>query len=100
MIRIGKKFRVRLPLFISPPLFVLLGTILVVALLFPYTQTVQSFDLPKLGEAAKETIIAPFTFDIVRSPEELEKERKKAMSQVLAVLDYDTGVRKTVNNRF
>lgn len=100
VIRIGNKFRIRLPSFLSPPLFVLLGTILAVVLLFPYTETVQSFDLPKLGEAAKETIIAPFTFDIVRSPEELEKERKKAMSQVLAVLDYDTGVRKTVNNRF
>ncbi len=56
VIRIGNKFRIRLPSFLSPPLFVLLGTILAVVLLFPYTETVQSFDLPKLGEAAKETI--------------------------------------------
>jgi len=99
VIRIGKKFKIKLPPFFTPAFFILLGTIVCVILMFPYTETVQSFDLPKIGEAAKETIIAPFTFDILRSPEELEKERKRAVDQILAVLDFDSGVREKTNNR-
>ncbi len=82
--------RIKVPAFITPPLLVLLFTIVCLSLLFPYHETVQPFDLPKPGVAAKETIIAPFTFDIVRSPEELERERKRAMDQVLLVMDYDS----------
>ena len=100
VLRIGKKVRIRVPSFLSPQFFILVATISLIALLFPYTETVQSFDLPKLGEAAKETIISPFTFDISRSQEELEKARKNAIEQVLAVLDFDENVRKKVNSKF
>ncbi|HLV32289.1 MAG TPA: HDIG domain-containing protein [Chitinispirillaceae bacterium] len=99
VVRIGKRIHVRIPQFLSPPFYILCSTILFIILLFPYTTTVQTFDLPKLGEASKETIIAPFTFDIIRSAEELEKERKKAMEQVLLVLDYDPEIRKNVHNK-
>jgi putative nucleotidyltransferase with HDIG domain len=59
-------------------------------LFFPYHGTVRKFDLPKLGAAATETIIAPFTFDIVRSPDELERERRKNVGDILLVMDYDS----------
>jgi len=76
-IQIWNKINSRMPSFFSTPFFILISTLLVVALLFPYTETVPSFVLPKIGEASQETIIAPFTFDIVRTPDELEREKKK-----------------------
>ena len=89
-IRIWNKFQSRMPSFFSTPFFILISTLFVVALLFPYTETVPSFVLPKIGEASRETIIAPFTFDIVRTPDELEREKKKARDQVLLVFDFDS----------
>jgi len=72
------------------PLVILAAFSVCLVLLFPYDETIQKFDLPKSGAASKETVIAPFTFDIIRSPEELERERRKAMEQVLLVMDYDS----------
>ena len=98
IIKVGSKY-LKLPPFFIPPFFVIAGIIISVVLLFPYTTTVQSFDLPKIGEAAKETIIAPFSFDIIRSPEELEKERKKASDQIILIFDYDSNVKKRVHKK-
>jgi cyclic-di-AMP phosphodiesterase PgpH len=63
-------------------------TIGVVLILFPYSSTKPVFDLPREGEIATETILAPFTFDVQKNPQELEFERKRAASRVLMVLDY------------
>ncbi|MBN1131277.1 MAG: HDIG domain-containing protein [Chitinispirillaceae bacterium] len=57
--------------------------------LFPYTGSLQRFVLPQIGEASKETVIAPYTFDVLKSAEELERERKMAVEKVLMVLEYD-----------
>lgn len=96
-----RKYRIKLKLpgIISIPLIVLLGSILAVAFLFPYTNSVQLFNLPKVGEVSKETIIAPFTFDVIRSSEELTRERKKAEDQVLLVLQYDSASRGNVRKK-
>ncbi|MBN1757248.1 MAG: HDIG domain-containing protein [Chitinispirillaceae bacterium] len=96
VINFGKRFRLRIPSFVSTPLLVLIGIILLLIVLFPFTRTVQQFDLPKAGEAAKETIIAPITYDILRSPDEVERERKKAMEQILQVVDYDDTIAEAV----
>lgn len=93
---IWKKNHFRLPSFCTIPFFILLATLLVITLLFPFSTAVQSLNLPKIGEASTETIIAPFTFDIVRTPEELERERKKAREQVLLVFDYDNSAKAQV----
>jgi putative nucleotidyltransferase with HDIG domain len=100
VIQIGKKHRIRIPSFFSPQISILLGMVVSIVLLFPYTITVENFSLPKLGEAAKETIIAPFTFDIIRSAEDLERERKKAAEKVFLVVDYNRDIRKTVLQKF
>lgn len=100
VIQIGKKHRIRIPSFFSPQLFILLGTVISIILLFPYTVTVENFNLPKLGEAAKETIIAPFTFDIIRTPDDLERERKKAAEKVFLVVDYNRDIKKSVLQKF
>lgn len=82
------------------PLVVLIATIILTLLLFPYTVSVQLFNLPKVGEVSSETIIAPFTFDIIRMPDELERERKKAESQVLLVMQYSAESRGEVRKKF
>ncbi|MCX7726236.1 MAG: HDIG domain-containing protein, partial [Chitinispirillaceae bacterium] len=88
-VKIGDRFHFHLPEFINPHLGILTGTILFIAFSLPFTSKVQIFDLPKVGEVAKETIISPITYDILRSMEEVERDRKKAAEQVLLVLDYD-----------
>jgi hypothetical protein len=77
-------------LYKSAPPVILVAFSVCLVLLFPYDDTFRKFDLPKVGTASKETVIAPFTYDIMRSPEELERERRRAMDQVLLVMDYDS----------
>jgi len=82
--------RVRQWLFNSAPLLTFAAFSVCVVLLFPYDETLRKFDRPKAGTVSKETVIAPFTFDVIRTPDELERERKRAMDQVLLVVDYDS----------
>jgi putative nucleotidyltransferase with HDIG domain len=83
------RFR-RLVRFFKPPLLVFLGTALAVVVLFPFASSLQRFVLPQPGEASKETVIAPFTFDVLKSPEDLERERKAVIDKVQYVLEYDS----------
>ncbi len=97
-IRLGSK-KIRLPKFITWPIVVLAATTIACIALFPYTSTVQSFHLPKRGDVSKETIIAPFTFDILKSKDKLERDRKEAMEQVLEVFDRDRQKEKLVKEK-
>ncbi|MBD3320876.1 MAG: HDIG domain-containing protein [Chitinivibrionales bacterium] len=94
----GKFPRIR-RIFASPATIIVFTAVTIIAF-SPFVSTVQTFDLPKEGEVAKETVIAPFTFDILKSPEELERERQKAMDQVLLVLDFNAGVQSRVRKKF
>jgi putative nucleotidyltransferase with HDIG domain len=85
---------------IPPAITIFTITVISFTLLFPYTSDLQQFDIPKVGDAAKETIIAPFTFDIIRANEELERERRKAVEQVLMVLQYFPETRSEVRKKF
>lgn len=98
--KIGKRVHFRVPRFIgNPNTLILVGTIAFLILFFPYTRTAQLFDLPKVGEAAKETVISKITFDIIRPADEVERERKKAMEQVLLVVDYNSKIQGQVMKR-
>lgn len=55
--------------------------------------------LPKPNEIAKETVIAPFTFDIIRNPEEVQREQNEARRRVLSVFDYDENASQRVYDR-
>lgn len=101
-LRLGKTrhpLLVRLQQLFPPNLLLLLATCALIALLYPYVSTVQTFDVFKEGEVADETIIAPFTFDIPKSPEELERERREAMEKVLLVIDRDSAADEQVIGR-
>ncbi len=100
MVRLGKRARVRLPRFVTGNTVVLAVAVLAVVLLFPFATTVETVDLPKEGEVAKEAIIAPFTFDIKKSKSDLERERREAMAQVLLVAEYEETVNDRVRRKF
>jgi cyclic-di-AMP phosphodiesterase PgpH len=76
-----------------PDVLLLTSAMVGVAALFPYVKGVQTVDVLREGEVAKETLIAPFTFDIPKPAEELQRERELARAQVLLVADYDPQVR-------
>lgn len=98
--RATRRFTPRAPAFITPALVTTVLTIIGVILLFPYASHVQMSDLPVEGEVAKETIIAPFTFDVMKSRNALEKERREAMEQVLLILDFDSDIQARVRRQF
>lgn len=75
---------------VPPAVLVLMCTVAAVVALFPYVNAVQTFDLPQIGEASKETVIAPFTFDILKPADEIDAERRAAAGKALLVLDYDS----------
>lgn len=95
-INIGGRIRFRVPSIINEPLLILAGTVFILIVFFPFTRRIQPFDLPKVGEVAEETIISPVTFDVFRSQDEVERERKKAREQVLTVVDFDTEIEEQV----
>ena len=82
---------------VSPPVYVLGATVVAMALSFPFTSTFQSFNLPQVGEAARETVIAPFTFDVLKSHDELMRERKAAAEKVPLVLEYDAAISRRMH---
>jgi cyclic-di-AMP phosphodiesterase PgpH len=88
-LKLAKVILVRKTRKLSPPALILFFTVLAVMILFPYTSTVQPFDLPQVGEASTQTVIAPFTFDVLKSADDLEQERSAAMEKVLLVVDFD-----------
>ena len=84
---------------VPPSGLVFAGTVLAVVLFFPFAPNTPQFDLPIVGEIAKETIIAPFTFDVEKTPQELDRERKEAASKVLLVLDFEQDAAKQVRRK-
>ena len=61
----------------------------VIVLLFPLSSIYQSLDLPAVGGIANEEIIAPFTFPVLKSKEELEEDRKLVLANLPVILDFD-----------
>ncbi len=100
MVRLGEKAKIKLPRFVTGNSMVLAAAVIAVVLLYPFATTVETIDLPKEGEVAKEAIIAPFTFDIKKSRTDLERERREAMAQVLLVAEYEEEVNERVRRKF
>jgi putative nucleotidyltransferase with HDIG domain len=79
--------------------FIVVATLVIVVALLPFSSTKPVLDLPREGEIATETIIAPFTFDVEKTPQELDSERKRAASRVLLVLDYHQETTQQIRRR-
>jgi putative nucleotidyltransferase with HDIG domain len=71
-----------------------------VVVFFPVSLTEPPLDVPDLGEIAKKTVIAPFTFDVEKTPQELDRERKEACAKVLLVLDFNQDALRQARRKF
>ncbi|MFH2055976.1 MAG: HDIG domain-containing metalloprotein, partial [bacterium] len=69
-----------------------LSAILFSAFLFPVAQLFILPSAPKVGDVADDDIIAPFDFPVLKSDEELERERQEVVEQLPAVLLFDQSV--------
>jgi len=67
-------------------LFLALASLLFISFIYPLELMYQPPQLPQEGEIAKEEIIAPFTFPILKDSEELEKDKKLALSNLSIIL--------------
>jgi len=83
---------------------ILLGLGMVVAfivlleLIFPAATPGSGIEL-QVGQIAREEIVAPFDFDVLRPPEELEQEREHAASVIAPVYDLDDAVQTEQRRR-
>lgn len=69
-----------------------IAAIIFSAFLFPVAQLFIPPSAPKVGDIATEDIIAPFDFPVMKSSEQLEREKQTVLAQVPAVLLYNQEV--------
>ena len=66
-----------------------LVTVAVILFLFPISSIYESINLPVEGSIAKEDLVAPFTFPVLKSQEELEQNKKMVLSNLPVILNFD-----------
>jgi len=72
----------------SPAIIVFLISLF---LFFPYNKSINGFsDYPKIGEVSKETIIAPFSFDIMKTEQEILAEKERINQRILPMFIFDS----------
>ncbi len=64
-------------------------TVSIIVFLFPLSSIYQSLDLPAVGSIAEEEIIAPYTFPVLKSKEELEEDKKLVLANLPVILNFD-----------
>jgi putative nucleotidyltransferase with HDIG domain len=65
-----------------------LVTIAIIVLLFPISSIYETIILPAEGSMAKEDVIAPFTFPVLKGEEELNRDKELVLSNLSVILDY------------
>jgi len=65
-------------------------TAAIISTLFPHSPLYQPIDMPKLGDISREDVIAPFTFPILKSDQELAKETAEVAATAPLVFDLDS----------
>jgi putative nucleotidyltransferase with HDIG domain len=66
-----------------------LVTVAVIVFLFPVSPVYQPPNLPAEGSMAKEEVVAPLTFPILKSEEELQRDKNMVLSNLPVILSYD-----------
>ncbi len=74
--------------------------VLCIHLLLPGPHGEKPFDVPKEGEITRRSYIAPFTFDLLKTAEEINKERNEAEKRIPFLLRYDYEITEKVMARF
>ena len=65
-----------------------LVTVALIVFLFPFSSIYQSLNLPPEGSIAKEDVIAPFTFPVLKDKDGLEQDRNMVLSNLPIVLQF------------
>jgi putative nucleotidyltransferase with HDIG domain len=73
--------------------------LLILELIFPVSISVGGSNLSD-GQVAREEIVAPFDFDVLKSDQELKEERDMAAAQVLPVFKLDNRQQTELRKRF
>jgi cyclic-di-AMP phosphodiesterase PgpH len=80
--------------------YIFIGLFVVINFLFPSGKGSEVYDIPKEGEITKKAIIAPFTFDILKTKEEIDKEQREAVQKILPVAEYNYDVTEKMFGKF
>ncbi len=73
-------------------IYILLGWLLVsilVIFLFPDRNLAQRAEIPHIGQVSTRTIVAPLTFEVPKTPQEIESEKEKNADRINAVFEYN-----------
>lgn len=65
-------------------------TIAIILFLFPISSIYQTLNLPAEGSIAKEDVVAPFTFPVLKSNEELQQDKNMVLSNLPVILSFDS----------
>ena len=68
--------------------------------LLPVSDIKSKSEVPQVGEVAQQTVIAPVTFDIPKSPKQLQEEQSLAKEQVLLVFAHDKDRTEQLKSKF
>jgi putative nucleotidyltransferase with HDIG domain len=60
----------------------------VIVFLFPVSSIYQPLNLPAEGSVAKEQVVAPFTFPVLKTDEEMVRDKEMVLSNLPVILDY------------
>jgi len=74
--------------------------LILIMVLFPTGDIAQKSELPLIGQSSPRSIVAPISFDVLKNPQELEEEKKKAKDKVYPVFEYNEEATKKLSDSF
>jgi len=69
-------------------------------ILFPTEDIAHKSELPVIGQSAPRSVVAQISFDVLKSPQELEDEMKKAKDKIQPVFEYSEEATKKLSENF
>ncbi|OGC93784.1 MAG: hypothetical protein A2W25_06645 [candidate division Zixibacteria bacterium RBG_16_53_22] len=70
-----------------------------ITFLYPLDKIYEPIQVPAIGEIADRDIVAPFDFPIMKSEDELQRDRELVMANLKPVLSYDVAVTEQSKRR-
>jgi len=71
-----------------------------ITFLYPLDKIYEPIQIPAIGEIADRDVVAPFDFPILKSEDELKRDRDLVMANLKPVLSYDLAIAEQTKNRF
>jgi len=71
-----------------------------ITFLYPAENFLRPFDYPRKGEVAQKDIIAPFRFNVIKSPAELREEKEAVANSIPTIIEYNTDLVDSTLEKF